>query len=159
MGDLKDEFPGDQRQALGSQGNCFVDIVKADRTDALQAGLHHFAEAALVPVGAVDVLVIIDLLGAAGGGCLALDDAQGHVGFQRHQLAAQVVEGDEAVGDQEILVADVVFQLLEFAHFIGEVAVAAVELAQGEDCPFPGFQNAFVDHFCSSPARRSITVR
>ena len=159
VGDLEDEILGDQGQALGRQGNGFENVVKADGTDALQACLHHFAEAALVPVGMVDVLVIIDLLGAAFAGLLALDDAQGHVGFQGQQLAAEVIEGDEAVGDQEILVADVVFQLLEFAHFEGEVAVAAVELPQGEDGPFFVFQDAFVDHASSSPESRSITVR
>ena len=84
------------------------------------------------PRHAVDVLVVADLLLFPGAVLPVLDDGQGDVGLEGQELPPHIGEGDDTVADQKVLVTDVEVILLKFAHFKGQIPVAAVEGAQNE---------------------------
>ena len=124
VGHIEDKALADQLKALCREHQALADEGVIYLADALYARLHDL----LIPVrtltDTIHVLIIIELAGRAVG--MVLDDGEGHIGLERFELAAEIGEGDNAVGDQEILVAAVEIVVLKFTHAIRLIAVFAV---------------------------------
>ena len=140
MGDIQSKALTDGGQGGGGQGHDLANIVGVQVSDALQTRLQDLLEAVGAARDAVDVLIVADLLLFSGAILTVFDDGQGNVGLESQQLAPHVGEGNDAVADQKVLVADVQIVLLEFTHFKGEIPVPAVQLPQGVDRPFFGLE-------------------
>ena len=147
----------DGSQAGHRQGDDLVDVVEVQVPDALQAGLHDFLEGLAALVGAVDVLVVVDLPGAGLLGPGVLQDGEGDVGLEGHEGPPSVGEGDHSVADQEVLVADIEVVCLEFAHLEPAVAVLLIQAPQAVDGLLPAAEDAPVKVHGSCPFRE-ITV-
>ena len=63
---------------------------------------------------------------------------------QKETITIGIVEGDDPVTDQEVLVLNVVFIGLEFAHLVLRVPIAAVKRTQTEHRFFNGGQHVVV---------------
>lgn len=144
--DLEHKIIRDQRQTLRRERDDFIDIIQIRIADAFQPRLHDLLEAVCALRNAIDILVVVDLLLDAGHVFTAADDGQRHVRLERQQLPVRVVEGDDAVADEKVLVADIEVIFFKLAHPVRQIAVSAIEVAQAKDRGFFTPEQFFIQH-------------
>ena len=130
MGDVQHEPSPQKLQTLRRQQHHLGDFIIPQVAHTFQPRLHD------LPVIPVDVLIVVQLLHRARGVRGIFHDGQRHVRLQCQQPSAAAGKGDDPVGQQKVLVADVQIVFFKLAHFVADVAVAPVQSAQGEHRPF-----------------------
>ena len=135
MGDFQDTAAPGAGQALGGQLQHLIDAVLVNFADGLQAHLHDLFEAVGAFGNTVDIFIVIELADArlVPG---VFHNGKGYVRLQSHELSAHIGEGNDGIGNEEILVFGIQVVFLKFVHLVSAVAVAAVKDAQGRGKSF-----------------------
>ena len=105
MAETQDRAGADGRQALRCQIDHLRHLIGTHIAHALDTRLEDLPEIPGIPPLAVDILPVIDLPNLAGLLRGILDDGEGHIGLHGEQAAVRAGEGDDPVGEQEVLVS------------------------------------------------------